>query len=101
MVQGLCEAISLDIKYIQVFGDSEIVVRQVRNTIHYLSNHLKHYQSLVQYLISHFVAFNISPIPRLQNANSDLLANVASKLIPLEDFSPDRFSNEIIFDHLY
>ena len=69
----------------------------MRNTIHCLSRHLKHYQSLVQDLTSHFTTFNISPIPRLQNASSNLLANVASKLIPPGDYSPDRFSNELIF----
>ena len=62
-----------------------------------LSGHLKHYQSLVQDLTEHFIAFNISSIPRLQNASANLLANVASKLIPSEDFSPDRFSIELIF----
>jgi hypothetical protein len=52
---------------------------------------------LVQELISQFLAFNISPIPRSQNAAADLLANVASKLLPSEDYSPDRFSVELIF----
>jgi len=97
LVQGLYKAIELNVKYLQVFGDSEIVVRRVRNTIHCLSSHLKHYQSLVQNLTEHFIAFNISSIPRLQNESADLLANVASKLIPFEDFSPDRFSIELIF----
>ena len=97
LVQGLYKAIGSDVKYLQVFGDSEIVIRQVRNTIHFLSHHLKHYQSLVQGLTEHFLAFNISSIPRLQNASTDLLANVASKLIPSEDFSPNRFSIELIF----
>ena len=92
LVQGLYKAIRVNIKYLQVFWDSEIVIRQVRNNIHCLSGHLKHYQSLVQDLTSHFIAFNISSIPRIQNASADLLENVASKLIPLEDFSPDRFS---------
>jgi len=82
LVQGLYTTIGLDIKYLQVFGDSEIVIRQVHNTIHCLSGHLKHYQSLVQDLTKHFIAFNISSIPRLQNASADLLSNVASKLIP-------------------
>ncbi len=49
---------------LMVFGDSEIVIKQVINTIHCLSTHPKHYQSLVQDLISQFLAFNISPIPR-------------------------------------
>ena len=57
----------------------------------------KNYQSLVQDLTSHFLAFNISHIPKIQYGSPDLLANVASKLIPLEDFSLDRFSIEFIF----
>lgn len=97
LVEGLYKAIGLDIKYLQVFRDSEIVTRQVQNTIHCLSSHLKHYQSLVQDLTEHFIAFNISLIPRLQNASVDLLENVASKLIPSEDFSPDRFLVKLIF----
>ena len=63
LVQGLYRAIGLDIKYLQVFGDSEIVVRQVRNTIHCLSDYLKHYQYLVQDLTEHFISFYISSIP--------------------------------------
>jgi len=97
LIQALYKAIGLDIKYLQVFRDFEIVIRQVRNIIHCLLGHLKHYQSLVQDLTEHVIAFNISSIPRLQNASADLLANVASKLIPSEDFSLDRFSIELIF----
>ena len=97
LVQGLYKAIGLKFQYLKVFGDSEIVIKQVRNTIHCISSHLKHYQSLVQELISQFLAFNISPVPRSQNAAADLLANVASKLLSSEDYCPDRFSVELIF----
>ncbi len=97
LVQGLYKSIGLDIKYLQVFWDSKIVIKQVRNTIHSFSRHLKHYQSLVQDLTSYFLAFNISPIPRHQNASANLLANIASKLMPSEDYNPDRFSIELIF----
>eukprot|EP00253_Pinus_taeda_P002787 PITA_02787 len=97
LVHGLYKAIDLKVQYLKVFGDSEIVIKQVINTIHCLSSHLKHYQSLVQELISQFLAFNIFPIPRSQNAAADLLANVASKLLPSKDYSSDRFSVELIF----
>eukprot|EP00253_Pinus_taeda_P027377 PITA_27377 len=97
LFQGLYKAIGLKVQYLKVFGDSEIIVKQVRNTIHCLSHHLKHYQSLVQELTSHFLAFNISSIPRSQNSAADLLANVASKLLPSEDYSPDIFSVELLF----
>lgn len=53
LVQGLYKATRLDIKYLQVFGGYELVIRQVRNTIHCLSGHLKHYQSLVQDMTLH------------------------------------------------
>jgi hypothetical protein len=42
-------------------------------------------------------AFEIKYIPRALNSNADLLANVASKLIPSEEFSHDRFSIELLF----
>jgi len=64
LIQGLYKAIGLKVHYSKVFDDSEIVIKQVRNTINCLSSHLKHYQSLVQDLVSHFLAFNISPFPR-------------------------------------
>ena len=60
LVQGLYKEIRLHIKYLQVFEDSEIVIKQVQNTIHCLSGHLKHYQSLVEDITEHFIAFNIS-----------------------------------------
>jgi len=97
LFQGLYKAIGLKVQYLKLFGDSEIIIKQVRNSIHCLSNHLKHYHSLVQELIYQFLAFNISPIPRSHNAGADLLANVASKLLPSEDYNPDRFSVELIF----
>lgn len=97
LIQGLYNAIGLDIKYFQVYGDSKIIIKQVRNTIHCVFGHLKHYQSLAQNLTSHFIAFNISSIPILQNASDDLLANVASKLIPSKEFSPNRFSIDLAF----
>jgi ribonuclease HI len=87
LLQGLKKSIDLDIQCLVVFDDSEIVVKQVKNTIHCVSSHLKNYQTEVWNLISKFLAFNISSIPRSSNSEADLLANVASKLFPAEGFS--------------
>ena len=54
LIQGLKKAIDLGIKELIVFGDSKITVRQVRNSIHCLSEHLQSYQREVWNLISHF-----------------------------------------------
>jgi ribonuclease HI len=44
LLQGLRKALDMNIQNLTVFGDSEILVRQVRDSIHCLSPHLKSYQ---------------------------------------------------------
>jgi hypothetical protein len=76
----------LHVKELKVFRDSEIVVRQVRNTIHCNSPHLKNYQQEVHRLVEHYEAFNITEIARAKNILADSLATTASKMSPLEDY---------------
>jgi ribonuclease HI len=97
LLQGLKKALDLDVQNLVVFDDSEIVVKQVKNAIHCLSPHLKNYQTEVWGLIRKFIAFNISSIPRSSNSEADLLANVASKLLPAEGLSPNAFLVELLF----
>ena len=44
-----------------------------------------------------FSAFNIKYVPRSQNFDVHLLANTASRLIPLEGLSPQTFSIELMY----
>ena len=43
LVQGLRKAIELKVENLKVYGDSEIVVKQIWNQIHCISPHLKSY----------------------------------------------------------
>ena len=45
LVQGLKKEIELKVKNLKVYGDSKIVVKQIRNNIHCISPHLKDYQN--------------------------------------------------------
>ena len=67
LIQGLKKAIDLGVKTLLVLGDSEIVARQVRGTIHCIAGHLKNYQAEVWNLLLAFEAFNINSIPRYLN----------------------------------
>jgi hypothetical protein len=87
----------MNVQNLVVFGDSKIVVKQVRNEIHCLSPHLKNYQTGVWGLMHTFLAFNINSIPRMSNSEVDLLANVASKLFPAKGLSPNAFLVELLF----
>ena len=44
-----------------------------------------------------FEAFNIRSIPRSLNFEADMLANVASNICPINDFSHDKFYVELIY----
>ena len=77
----------------KVYGDSEIVVKQIQNKIHCISPHLKAYQNEVWDLLINFHAFNIVSIPRLKNAATYLLATSAARLVP----SNNRCSIELLF----
>ena len=52
---------------------------------------------MVWELLANFSAFNIFPIPCMQNLDADLLDNVSSKLIPSESLHPNLFFMELIF----
>ena len=93
LVQGLRKAIELKVKNLKVYGDSEIIVKQIRNQIHYISPHLKAFQNEVWDLLKKNYAFNIVSIPRLKNAAADLLATSAARLVP----SNNRCSIELLF----
>ena len=90
------------------FGDFEIVVRQIRDTIYCLSPHIKGYQSKFWNLIAHFNTFNINALPRLQNVAADLLATSASILVSTNNKCsiqlifrrsvPDNITNMRVFD---
>ena len=44
LIQGLKKAIDLNVKCIEVFGDSQVVIKQVRNSMFCTSYHLRNYQ---------------------------------------------------------
>ena len=92
----------------KVYGDSEIVVKQIWNKIHCISPHLKAYQNEVWDLLINFHALNISSIPRAKNAAADLLATSAARLVPTNNICsiellfrpsvPDNITNMRVFD---
>ena len=97
LVQGPKKALDLRAKCIEVFRDTQIVSRQVRNSINCTSNHLKNSQREVWDLISKFKDFNNKSIPHTMNSKDDMLANAASNLCPTDNFSHDRFSIELMY----
>jgi hypothetical protein len=85
LVLGFRAAKYMGIKEISVFGDVELIVKQIRNMYQAKHPRLKTYRNEVWDLIdSLFSAFNISYIPREKNVMADSLAVSASNFkVPL------------------
>lgn len=81
----------------KVFGDLEIVVRQVKYTIHFNYPHLKSYQKKVLNLINIFFVFNIIAIPKFENKEANSLAIISSRLSPLEYYEASKFLVELLY----
>jgi ribonuclease HI len=79
LVLGLRAAKEMGIREVAVFGDAELIVQQVKNVYQTKHPRLKNYRNEVWDLIdSFFLAFNISFIPREENAPADFQAFSAS-----------------------
>jgi ribonuclease HI len=80
LVLGLRAAREMGIQEVAVFGDAELVVQQIRNAYQAKHPRLRNYKNEVWDLIDNFfLAFNISFIPREDNAVVDSLAVSASQ----------------------
>jgi hypothetical protein len=93
----LKKSIELNVKKIKVFGDSNIITRQVKNTIHCNSLHLRNYRKELHRIIEHLEAFNIVVIPRTKNTLFDSLATASLSLSPLEDYESFWFIVELLY----
>jgi ribonuclease HI len=79
LVLGLRAAKEMGIREMAVFGDAKLIVQQVKNVYQTKHPRLKNYRNEVWDLVdSFFLAFNISFIPREENASADFQAFSAS-----------------------
>ena len=76
---GLKVASKHKIKKLHVFGDSELVVQQIKTSYASKNKRLKQYRNVVWDGIEAFDAFGITWMDRSNNKMADLLANVAIK----------------------
>lgn len=95
LIHGLLMAIKKKAKILQVYGDSEIAIRQIRRQYVCHDKRLTRYRNRVWDLIESFEAFNINSIYRHQNQVANSLAQAASSLIPLAMEGLEKFTVEL------
>jgi ribonuclease HI len=97
LLLGLEIAKDMGIKIINVKGDSDLVILQVKNKFACKNERLKRYRNAIWDTIEMFDAMDIISVPRDQNSLADSLAVAASTLQPSEDLIKGEGKLEIIF----
>jgi ribonuclease HI len=77
VIAALEQAIKLGFDRIEMFSDSELIVRQINGQYRIKAALLKPLHLRVRQLQSHLKSFSITHIPRERNFEADRLANIA------------------------
>ena len=76
--QGLNLAHSLEVDQLEVYSDSQLVVRQIEDTYEAKSERMILYLQKVRDLLKKFVLVQVKHIPRAENSRADALAKLAT-----------------------
>jgi ribonuclease HI len=97
LLLGLEIAKDMGIKILNIKGDSDLVILQVKNKYACKSERLRRYRNAIWDVIEFFDAMDLIAIPRDQNSLADSLVVAASTLQPSEDLMKGEGKLEIIF----
>jgi ribonuclease HI len=85
------------VKCLNIKGDSDLVIQQLKNKFACKSERLKGYRNTIWAMIEDLDALNLTAIPREQNSQADELAVAASTLSLPDSLIDENISVEVIF----
>ena len=80
VIAGLNLAHSLEVDQLEVYSDSQLVVRQIEDTYEAKSETMVLYLQKVRDLLKKFVLVQVKHLPRAENSRADALAKLATAL---------------------
>ncbi|XP_020245348.1 uncharacterized protein LOC109823478 [Asparagus officinalis] len=80
LLVGLDIAKQLWVKHLEAYGDSQLIVNQMKGEYEVRNENLIHYHTAAIALADSFEGFYIDHIPRLKNTYADALASLAATL---------------------
>ena len=78
VIAGLNLAHSLEVNQLEVYSDSQLVVRQIEDTYEAKSGRMILYLRKVRDLLKKFVLVQVKHVPRAENSRADALAKLAT-----------------------
>jgi ribonuclease HI len=101
LVNGLCIAVELGVRRLDVRGDSQLVIDQVMKNSHYRDRRMEAYCDEVRCLEDKFYGLELNHIARRYNETADELAKIASgrTTVPSDVFSRDLHQPSVKIDN--
>ena len=86
-IEGLEALLAIDVKEVEIYGDSALVLVQAQRIWKKKEEHLKPYQAYLERVCQKFTKIKYTYVPRSQNQFTDALATLASLVqIPEKSF---------------
>ncbi|XP_019053167.1 PREDICTED: uncharacterized protein LOC109114646 [Nelumbo nucifera] len=85
LIIGLEMALDLEIHYLTVYGDSKLVINQLKTKYEVRKDDLVSYHHYAIQLLKEFEHATIKHVPRSENKQADALANLAAVLALVDD----------------
>lgn len=82
LILGLKDTMPLKVKMIKIFGDSQLIMKQVLNIYNIKYPKLQPYKEILENLLIYFNEYKIGNIPRDNNKYFDVISS-ASSLAPI------------------
>ncbi|KAK1665874.1 hypothetical protein QYE76_054033 [Lolium multiflorum] len=87
LIFGLLLALSMDVRSLRAYGDSQLIVRQVNGIYEVRKPELVPYYNAARNLMGKFLHVEVLHVPRSRNAPADALAKLAAALVLPDDKS--------------
>lgn len=84
LIEGLKYIVDEKIDYVDIYGDSDLIIKQVLGVYKVKALHLKVYHDVVKDLLEKIPKVNFQHVPRNENSHADKLANEALDEISAE-----------------
>jgi len=83
LILGLKVALELKLIGIEIYGDSQLIINQVKSTYDTKDEKLRHYRVVVIEFMDRLDRYTIETFPRINNRYADAMKSIAS-LVPIE-----------------
>ncbi|XP_050944019.1 uncharacterized protein LOC127150362 [Cucumis melo] len=85
LIIGLQMALEIGVSFIEIYGDSKLIINQLSLQYDVKHEDLKPYFTFARQLMERFDSVMLEHVPRTENKRADTLANLATALIMLDN----------------